>query len=143
MAIEIIIHDDLSHTLAELSRELSEFDGEAFVANLTSDFERYIGSDKSEAPSYFGRDAPYMQPHQASRAMLCHLHVHLPPGAFKHRQAQQYQTSDTFIVYCQHELYESKVLIIDILHPDAHTKSKDKKRMLYLAHIAQCFQEQF
>lgn len=143
MAVEIIIHDDLKHTLAELSREIEEFDGVGFADDLRSDFERYIGSQKTEAPHYFGRDAPYMQPPQAYRAMLCHLHLELPPSTFKHSQAQYHQTSDTFIVYCQHEIYEQRVLIIDILHPNAHSKSKDNRLMRYLAQIAQQFHDTF
>lgn len=117
-------------------------------AKLAQDFTAYIDSDRMCVPSYFGRDAPYTQPQSALDAHLSHIHIKLPPGAFKQGVAQYYRTcdrgkpsEDAALVYVQGELEEDSFLILAFFCPDAHGAARNPPVMRYLAQLAKSWRD--
>ncbi|WP_165677438.1 type II toxin-antitoxin system YafO family toxin [Metapseudomonas otitidis] len=119
------------------------------LQKLRRDFSRYVESDGNFLPTYFGQDAPYVEPAAAFNARLMHIHICLPPGSFpigkpqadrKCRKGEPSQ--DAALVYVRGELYEERYRLLAFLHPDAHQKARKKELMSYLARIAQEFRDQ-
>lgn len=115
---------------------------------LKADFERYIGSARSDIPHYFGRDACYTQPSEALSASLMHIHIKLPPGRFPQDRAQYYRVcqrgkpgEDAALVYVQGELEEDSYELLAFLWPDAHGQAKQKHLMRYLAQLAREYRD--
>ncbi|DBA08735.1 type II toxin-antitoxin system YafO family toxin [Pseudomonas aeruginosa] len=117
-------------------------------ADLLRDFASYIDSDRIAVPEYFGRDAPYTQPVEASNAHLMHIHIKLPPGKFPKNRAQYYRVcnqgkpeEDACLVYVRGELEEDMYMILAFFWPDAHEMARDPKQMKYLARLAKDFRD--
>ncbi|KFF48094.1 hypothetical protein GY26_15990 [Gammaproteobacteria bacterium MFB021] len=114
---------------------------------LVEDFRRFIESGKTDYPNYFGRQSIYNFPVEAERAHLCHMHLALPPRTFSKGRSLMDRTNprdpeqDACLVYCEHYLWEGRVLLLNILYPDAHGKARNKRLMRYLAREAQAFQD--
>lgn len=113
---------------------------------LLRDFRQYILSNRHATPHYFGRDAPYTQPHEALHACLMHIHIKLPPGSFPQDRAQYHRVcqsgrpgEDAALVYVQGELYEERYQLLAFLWPDAHGKARQSDLMRYLARLAADF----
>ncbi|MGM8931383.1 type II toxin-antitoxin system YafO family toxin [Salinicola halophyticus] len=142
--VSIEFHPDLIASLHECSDRWP-----GLRKDLDYDFRRYIESDRNEYPNYFGRDKLYSQPVEASRAGLMHVHLGLPPLEFHPRNPLYHRTNprdpelDAVLVYCQHELYEHRILLIELLYPGGHEKAQDRKIMHYLAQQARDFHERF
>ena len=116
---------------------------------LAADFKVYVDSGKGIVPKYFGRDAPYMQPYEAERAHLSHIHVKLPPGTFRQDVAQYHRVcawgnpgQDAALVYVRGWLEEDRYLLLAFLWPDAHGMAKRRPLMRYLAQLASDWRDQ-
>ncbi|SDZ53511.1 mRNA interferase YafO [Pseudomonas syringae] len=110
---------------------------------LAEDFKVYIDSSRGIVPKYMGRDAPYMQPIEAERAHLSHVHIRLPPGEFRQDVAQYFRVcrkgfpgEDAALVYVQGFLEEDRFLLIALLWPDAHGMAQRRPLMRYFSQIA-------
>lgn len=118
-------------------------------ASLVEDFKLYVDSGRGIVPKYFGRDAPYMQPHEAERAHLSHIHIKLPPGEFKQNVAQYYRVcswgnpmEDAALVYVRGWLEEDRYMLLAFLWPDAHGLARRRPVMRYLSHLASEWRDQ-
>lgn len=112
-------------------------------ATLSSEFRRYVESNRQVIPSIFGRDVPYTQPPLALQACMMHIHIRIPPDSFPNGVAQCDRVcrkgkprEDAALIYVPGELYENRYLILAFFWPDAHTKARDRAGMRYLARLA-------
>ncbi|WP_054076300.1 type II toxin-antitoxin system YafO family toxin [Pseudomonas amygdali] len=110
---------------------------------IADDFKVYVDSFRGIVPSYMGRDAPYMQPIEAEKAHLSHIHIRLPPGRFRQDVAQYHRVcswgkakDDAALVYVQGLLDEDCFLLIALLWPDAHGMARNNSLMKYFARLA-------
>lgn len=144
MAVDVSFNPE---TFAELFAPIDEkFPG--LSSRLKADFTRYIESDRCCIPEYFGRDAPYTQPQEASSAQLMHIHIKLPPGRFPQDRAQYHRVcrlgrpgEDAALVYVQGELEEDSYQLLAFLWPDAHGKARGKELMRTLARLGRAFRD--
>lgn len=118
----------------------------SLAADIMSDFILYKGTGK--LPARFGRDAPYIQPIQAMRAQLMHIHLALPPDSFPDNLRQYDRVSrkanpnkDAALIYVRGELEENRYCLLGVLYPDAHALQRRDKLMRYLARLAQAFRD--
>lgn len=116
--------------------------------SIARDFKSYIDSNRMNPPLYFGRDAPYTQPQAALDAHLSHIHIKLPPGAFRQDVAQYHRTSarkkpgeDAALVYVQGELEEDSFQILAFFYPDAHGVARNPAVMKYLSKLAKAWRD--
>lgn len=100
-------------------------------------------------PSYFGRDAPYVEPVAAYNAHLMHIHLKFPPDRFPENLPQLDRTcrrnqphKDAALVYVQAELDENSYCVLGVLHPDGHAKARSDQIMRRLARLAQKFRDE-
>ncbi|HCF6760385.1 TPA: type II toxin-antitoxin system YafO family toxin [Pseudomonas aeruginosa] len=119
-------------------------------ADLLRDFASYIDSDRIAVPEYFGRDAPYTQPVEASNAHLMHIHIAIPPTVFPANRPQRDRTcpnsapqQDAALVYVQGLFEENRYSLLALLHPDAHGKARQREMMTYLARVASRFRDKY
>ena len=115
---------------------------------LRADFQRYVESDRTNPPHYFGRDVCYTQPPEALKSSLMHIHIKLPPGRFPQDRAQYYRVcqpgkpgQDAALVNVQGELEEESYQLLAFLWPDAHGQARQRDLMRYLARLAQEFRD--
>lgn len=139
MAVEVFFHKG---TFAEFFEPVDQ-KHPGLSGTLKAEFTRYIESDRTSLPSIFGKDDAYMQPPQAVLACLMHIHIKIPPARFpaglpRHQRKCSVGKpgEDAALVYVQGELEENRYLLLAFLWPDAHTKSRDRTKMRYLARIA-------
>lgn len=118
--------------------------------NLTADFTRYTETSRCEIPNYFGRDAAYVNPHGAITAGLMHIHIALPPAEFPQKRPQHDRVcrkgapdKDAALVYTQGLYDEDRYSLIALLHPDAHSKARERNIMNYLIDVANRFRDQY
>lgn len=139
MAVEVCFH---KLTFAEFFAPV-DLKHPGLSATLKGEFTRYIESDRVQLPSIFGKDDAYMQPPQAVRACLMHIHIKIPPATFpkglpRHQRkcARGNPGEDAALIYVPGELEEDKYLLLAFLWPDAHAKSRDRTTMRYLSRLA-------
>lgn len=118
--------------------------------NLVADFTRYIETNRFEIPNYFGRDAAYVKPHGAITSGLMHIHIALPPTVFAKGRPQHDRTcrvgapdKDAALVYTQGLYEDDRYSLIALLHPDAHSKARERRVMNYLVAVANRFRDQY
>lgn len=116
---------------------------------LLEDFERYVSSDRLWLPGYFGRDVPYVSPHDAYNAGLMHIHIAIPPATFPisrpqfDRKCSSSPEKDAALVYTQGLYDEDRYSLIALLYPDAHGKARQREIITHLARVAERFREKF
>lgn len=139
MAVEVLFHKG---TFAEFFEPI-DIMHPGLSSILQSEFTRYMASDRTSLPSIFGKDDAYMQPPQAVRACLMHIHIKIPPARFPANLPRQQRKcprgipgEDAALIYVPGELEEHRYLLLALLWPDAHGKARDRTIMRYLSRIA-------
>ncbi|NOI20792.1 hypothetical protein F0223_21445 [Vibrio coralliilyticus] len=105
-------------------------------SQLVKDLKQYF--QKKVLPSTIGRDAPLKRPKDAQFAGLMHIHI----GTFNDINYQYYRTSDDWVIYAT-GLYTDSILIIDVLSPDAHSRSEQLDLMSNYIKLGDEFRNQF
>lgn len=118
------------------------------LSGIISDFKMYIDSDRAKLPHYFGCEVAYTQPEEAYIEGLMHIHLAIPPVTFPENRPRGDRKcpkgdpmKDAALVYARGLYEEDRYTLIAILHPDAHSKARDRKIMKHLAAVAKRFRE--
>lgn len=107
------------------------------IQPIVEQFKQYKASHNT--PVIFGRDAPLVRPSDARFAGLHHLHL----GNFNAINHQYHRTSDSWLIYATGFYQQNKIILIDILTPDAHQRANNIDLMNEYIKIANKFREQF
>lgn len=143
MAVEVVFHPDLWQKYEEcLDRDLRDL-----LADIAEDFRIYKAEGR--LPDYFGRDAPYTEPHTAFTAQLMHIHIAVPPVEFNANHFQDDRCcprgephQDAALVYCRGELERDRYCLLALLWPDAHGEARKRELMAGLARFAQKWRDE-
>ncbi|MCP4696160.1 MAG: hypothetical protein GY862_04835 [Gammaproteobacteria bacterium] len=89
---------------------------------LMLDFKRW--KETEWLPDYFGRDGDFSRHTGARMEELRHLHLD-ETGLWLSTQRQYSRTSDRWLIYCRGFYDPDKYLLIAIIEPDAHQKTRN------------------
>jgi mRNA interferase YafO len=110
---------------------------------LVNDFKAYVGGDFR---SNFGRDVVYDHPNTPRKVLfhqVRHLHLFDPGQPWEYEAPPFRKTSDHHLVYCTGLIDESCYLLMAILPPEAHRKTRNSAIMQQIGRMAEQFRARY
>lgn len=96
---------------------------------------------------YFGKDKPNDRPDEAVYSDIWHIHIATTSTELNHKnwrnKAQEFRTSDRFIIYCRGLFNQNYFCILAVEDPPAHDKLNDAIIQSNMIAAARRFREKY